>query len=175
MLAVTLGQKISPEAAEVWDRVLLPLTDEQLERAAFDVLRSAKECFPVAPGALYQAALAREREMVGPDGGTAWGMVRAVASGRSVKALPFPVALAAERIGWDQLREMKVDDSYTRSEFLRFYEAGCQTRVHERFEGPTAQSLPDPEERRVPPPDDEYVPISVAALLRGASEVATDA
>jgi hypothetical protein len=87
--------------------------------------------------------------------------------------LPGAVREAAEQIGWEQLREMTLHDTYTRRDFLVFYRDAVDRNARAVFDAlgrcVERPSLPDPTEKRVivPPPtvgDEEYIPISVSVL-----------
>jgi hypothetical protein len=152
------------------------LSDLQLAEATLDVLRATRESFPIAPGALYQAALGRTRSRTAPEDGEAWKLVRdVVCRGKNASELPGAVREAAEQIGWEQLREMTLGDTYTRRDFLVFYRDAVDRNTRGAFEaiGHGQPSLPDPTEKRVivPPPgqvnaEEEYIPISVSALRK---------
>jgi hypothetical protein len=172
-VATASGQRFSKEATEIWSQVLSPLSDTQLSEALLDVLRAAKESYPIAPGALYQAALGRTRSRTAPEDGEAWKLVRdVVCRGKSASELPDAVREAAEQIGWEQLREMTVTDTWTRRDFLTFYHDAVDRNTRAVFEAfdaiersPRRESLPESVEKRmiVPPAhaddDGEYVPI----------------
>jgi hypothetical protein len=141
-----------------------------LAEATLDVLRATRENFPIAPGALYQAAMGRTRSRTAPEDGEAWKLVRdVVCRGKNAAELPGAVREAAEQIGWEQLREMTLHDTYTRRDFITFYRDACQRNTEAAFEAigrcQVRPSLPEPIEKTVivPPPgqvDEEYIPIT---------------
>jgi hypothetical protein len=150
------------------------LSDAQLSEATLDVLRATRESFPIAPGALYQAAMGRARSRTAPEDGEAWKLVRdVVCRGKNAAELPGAVREAAEQIGWEQLREMTLHDTYTRRDFLVFYRDAVDRNTRGVFEAigrcQVRPSLSEPIEKTVivPPPDqvdEEYIPIDAAAL-----------
>lgn len=122
ILGVALGHPIPAEAIPVWRVALEPIPDYLAEQAALEVIRETKQCFAVAPGAVYSKALEIIKGNL-PTGGEAWEMVRSVLRGEKRRSdLPEGVASAAEEIGWRTLDNMMVGDVATRAHFLRFYE-----------------------------------------------------
>lgn len=172
----TIGKAIPPENLDVWKSVLDPLDDELLWRAALEVVRTRTETFDVAPGAVYQAAVKLSQRVTAPNDGEAWKLVRdVVCRNKNPNELPGAVREAAEQIGWEQLREMTLHDTYTRRDFLVFYRDAVNRNTCAVFEAlgrcVGRPSLPEPIEKTVivPPPvqadgEGEYIPISAAVL-----------
>ena len=141
LLGAALGHAIPKEALPVWEMVLEPIADDIALQATLEVLREAKACFAVAPGAVYTKAL-ELLEVDYPTEGEAWEMIRAVVRGDMMRAgLPEPVRAAADQIGWATLREWDVTDGATRAHFLQFYRAA---RLKTVKEGLTALKAPEP-------------------------------
>jgi hypothetical protein len=171
MLASAIDRPIKPEAMPAWKMVLDSLPDALAIEAACALLKETKECFPVAPGAVYQAAMKilNQRQ---PSEGEAWRLALERAEGHLDRGdVPFTVAQAAEQIGWRTLQEVTIDDSTTRAHFLNFYREAMARTGEKRLaefaaigRGPARESLSEPTEARsLPAPQDEdegqYVPI----------------
>ena len=160
--------------------ILSPLSDVQVREATGDVLREATACFPVAPGAIYQAALKRARERIGPNDGEAWQLIRDCVCGRAKRSdLPAVVCKAADQIGWEQLREMKIDDQWTRKLFLEFYREDCEAAARTALEaisnGRSLEALTDGQRPALQPIDEaddgEVVPITgLSGTIRQMAE-----
>jgi hypothetical protein len=170
MLASAIERPIKPEAMPAWKMVLDSLPDSLAIEATCALLKETKECFPVAPGAVYQAAMKilNQRQ---PSEGEAWRLALERAEGHLDRGdVPFTVALAAEQIGWRTLQEVTIDDSTTRAHFLGFYREAMARSGEKRLaefaaigRGPARESLPEPaEERSLPAPEDDegpYIPM----------------
>ena len=76
ILQHTVAKPIPEDSLEMWQTVLAPLSDDLAMAAAMRVARTARKCFAVAPGAIYQMALEILRE-VSPNPGAAWAMLNA--------------------------------------------------------------------------------------------------
>jgi hypothetical protein len=155
-----------------WKMVLDSLPDALAIEATCVLLKETVACFPVAPGAVYQAAMKilNQRQ---PSEGEAWRLALERAEGHLDRGdVPFTVAQAADQIGWRTLQEVTIDDSTTRAHFLSFYREAMARTGEKRLaefaaigRGSVRESLPEPiEERSLPAPQEDdgdgpYVPI----------------
>ena len=169
----TIGKAIPKENLEGWEVVLSPLPDDLAVQAAMDVLRTKTDTFDIPPGAVYQAAM-KILDQKQPSEGDAWRMVRERLAGNLDREdLPVAVARAAEQVGWQALREITVNDSWTRRDFLSFYRETIRRTAEQRLAefiaigpGRDQERLPEPtDERSLPPPSDDdgegpYVPVT---------------
>jgi len=127
VLQHTVAKPIPEDSLEMWQTVLAPLSDDMAMAAAMRVARTARKCFAVAPGAIYQAALEIIRED-SPNPGAAWAMVGAAleevdagAGWGDFQALPVVIQTAAKQVGVPGLlggNHMMAD----RARFLEFYD-----------------------------------------------------
>jgi len=127
VLELTTTQPILEDSLEMWVKVLEPLSDELVMKAAMRVVRTVRKCFAVAPGAIYQTALEIIREDL-PAPGAAWAMLNAalekVDAGEGwgdFQALPVVIQTAAKQVGIPGLMggmHVMAD----RARFLEFYD-----------------------------------------------------
>jgi hypothetical protein len=126
VLEHTVAKPIPEDSLEMWQTVLAPLSDDLAMAAAMRVARTARKCFAVAPGAIYQMALEILRED-SPNPGAAWAMVNAAlekVEGREgwgdFVDLPDAIQAAAKQVGIPGLMggmHVMAD----RARFLEFY------------------------------------------------------
>ena len=76
VLEHTVAKPIPEDSLEMWQTVLAPLSDDLAMAAAMRVAQTARKCFAVAPGAIYQTALEIIRDD-SPNPGAAWAMLNA--------------------------------------------------------------------------------------------------
>jgi len=127
VLEHTVAKPIPEDSQDMWVTVLAPLSDDLAMAAAMRVARTARKCFAVAPGAIYQAALEIIRED-SPNPGAAWAMLNAAleevdagAGWGDFQALPSEIQEAAKQVGLSGLMggmHMVAD----RARFLQFYD-----------------------------------------------------
>ena len=126
ILQHTVAKPIPEDSLEMWQTVLAPLSDDLAMAAAMRVARTARKCFAVAPGAIYQMALEIIRED-SPNPGAAWAMLNAAleevdagAGWGEFHALPSEIQAAAKQVGIPGLMggmHVMAD----RARFLEFY------------------------------------------------------
>jgi len=126
VLEHTVAKPIPEDSLEMWQTVLAPLSDDLAMAAAMRVARTARKCFAVAPGAIYQTALEILRED-SPNPGAAWAMLNAaleeVDAGEGwgdFQALPAEIQESAKQVGIPGLMggmHVMAD----RARFLEFY------------------------------------------------------
>ena len=176
----TIGKPIPQENLDAWKMVLDPLSDEMLLEAAMEVVRTQTATFDVAPGAVFQAAMRLAQRKAGPHEGEAWQLIRDCVCGRAKRSdLPAVVCKAADQIGWEQLREMKIDDQWTRKLFLEFYREDCEAAARTALEaisnGRSLEALTDGQRPALQPIDEaddgEVIPITgLAGTIRQMAE-----
>ena len=116
------------DKASVWRAVFEVLPDVLLKHTAVELLRSDSNPRSITAGVVYQRAMKTCMRQYGwPQPGEAWGQVLSVVTKKMRRVdLPRPVQLAAGRIGWSALFDLRTADVATRSRFLQFYEEALQ-------------------------------------------------
>jgi hypothetical protein len=142
-LEYLLGEPIDGRAVEIWQKVLSPISDDLLERAALKFLRKEERRYSIMPGAIYQTALEIMQEGL-PTPGEAWAML-GVALDKVVdkegwdafNELPKPVQKAAQQVG---VRGMVNGDHLMadRARFLEFYRVITDRQAEARLALPSS-------------------------------------